>query len=340
MKKTFPVNIDGQIFYIDEDAYNLLNKYLEQLHISFRGEEGKEIVSDIESRIRELFNNRLEGGKSVVTLADVNEVIETMGRPEDISDNNEAERGNTEDKKSEPREEQPFITINLPSRKKLYRSTTNKIFGGVFGGLAVYLGWNANIMRLFYIALACVSYFWPLTVLYLIAWMIIPAAVTPKQILEMKGEQINIDTVGQAVRESIPTPPPYNEEGDFKFWKTVSSIIGKTLMAFLGFATGCVTVISMIFFLVILVAIIAWAFFSYPALLEGLDIPTRLTTLVPGMIMLISALLLAIVVCGSITWGAISVVFNTKGMSTAAIWSAVILSVCCIVTMICCSPFM
>ena len=58
MKKTFPVNIDGQIFYIDEDAYNLLNKYLEQLHISFRGEEGKEIGSDIESRIRELFNNR------------------------------------------------------------------------------------------------------------------------------------------------------------------------------------------------------------------------------------------------------------------------------------------
>ena len=66
MKRTYPANIDGQIFYIDEDAFDLLKNYLEQLHLIFRGNEGQEIVGDIESRIRELFNERIDRGASVM----------------------------------------------------------------------------------------------------------------------------------------------------------------------------------------------------------------------------------------------------------------------------------
>lgn len=51
MKKTFPVNINGKVFYIDEDAYELLSNYLTQLRAAFCGTEGDEIVTDIESRI-------------------------------------------------------------------------------------------------------------------------------------------------------------------------------------------------------------------------------------------------------------------------------------------------
>ena len=51
MKKTFPANISGKIYYIDEDAYNLLQKYFTQLRASFPGEEGQEIVCDIEGRV-------------------------------------------------------------------------------------------------------------------------------------------------------------------------------------------------------------------------------------------------------------------------------------------------
>ena len=53
MKKTFPVNINGKVFYIDEDAYELLSNYLTQLRAAFCGTEGDEIVTDIESRISE-----------------------------------------------------------------------------------------------------------------------------------------------------------------------------------------------------------------------------------------------------------------------------------------------
>ena len=76
MKKTFPVNINGKIFYIDEDAYKLLQDYLSQLRATFPGQEGSEIVSDIECRISELFDERILSGANVIVLEDVNNVIE------------------------------------------------------------------------------------------------------------------------------------------------------------------------------------------------------------------------------------------------------------------------
>ena len=86
MKKTFPVNINGKIFYIDEDAYKLLLDYLSQLRTTFTGAEGEEIVNDIESRISEHFDERIRLGANVIVLEDVNRVIGTIGRPEELSD--------------------------------------------------------------------------------------------------------------------------------------------------------------------------------------------------------------------------------------------------------------
>ncbi|MBG0781772.1 MAG: hypothetical protein H0S84_05850 [Bacteroidales bacterium] len=42
MKKTFTINLSGLIFHIDEDAYELLQAYLEKLKQHFTGIEGQE----------------------------------------------------------------------------------------------------------------------------------------------------------------------------------------------------------------------------------------------------------------------------------------------------------
>lgn len=76
MKKTVTVNLDKTIFNIDDDAYTVLESYLEALHDHFKKEEGgQEIMNDIESRISELFKERLGFGMQVITLQEVNEVI-------------------------------------------------------------------------------------------------------------------------------------------------------------------------------------------------------------------------------------------------------------------------
>ena len=67
MKKTVTVNLDKTIFNIDDDAYTVLESYLEALHDHFKKEEGgQEIMNDIESRISELFKERLGFGMQVI----------------------------------------------------------------------------------------------------------------------------------------------------------------------------------------------------------------------------------------------------------------------------------
>ena len=60
MKRTFTINISGFVFHIEDDAYEVLQKYLINLKNHFgNGDEGKEIVSDIEARIAEIFTENI-----------------------------------------------------------------------------------------------------------------------------------------------------------------------------------------------------------------------------------------------------------------------------------------
>ena len=85
MKKTLTVNLGGTVFHIDEDAYQLLDKYLSNLRIHFREEEGSdEIMDDFEARISELLGERVRLGYEVITIEQVEEIIKRMGKPEEI----------------------------------------------------------------------------------------------------------------------------------------------------------------------------------------------------------------------------------------------------------------
>ena len=76
MKKTFTINLSGTVYHIDEDAYNLLDNYLENLKHYFRKEEGAdEIIDDIERRISELCSEKLSSDKNVINIADIENII-------------------------------------------------------------------------------------------------------------------------------------------------------------------------------------------------------------------------------------------------------------------------
>ncbi|MCU0377214.1 MAG: hypothetical protein MUC78_03055 [Bacteroidales bacterium] len=87
MKKTMNINIAGQLFRIDEDAYEILTRYLEHVATRFRSEQGgDETLADIESRIAEIFGGGNEP-PSLVSKEMVDEMINIMGAPEDYYDN-------------------------------------------------------------------------------------------------------------------------------------------------------------------------------------------------------------------------------------------------------------
>ena len=88
MNKTVTVNIGGIVFHIDENAYERFKQYLESIRVHFTGSDGRdEIMQDIESRIAEMFQDRIKDQKQVITLVDVEEVTVLMGRPEEFGDN-------------------------------------------------------------------------------------------------------------------------------------------------------------------------------------------------------------------------------------------------------------
>ena len=87
MKKTFQAAINGRVYNVEEDAYNLLQNYLTELRAAFRAEEGEEIVTDIECRISEHFDVMVNAeGRMVVTIDDINRIITIMGRPEELQE--------------------------------------------------------------------------------------------------------------------------------------------------------------------------------------------------------------------------------------------------------------
>lgn len=327
MKKTYQANIDGQIFNIDDDAFDLLNNYLEQLRLTFRGNEGQEIVADIESRIRELLNDRMKNGSTIVGLTDVNYVIQTMGRPEDLGGESTEESADTN------AEQRPFISFNLPGKKRLFRNMQNKVFGGVIGGLATFLGWEANIMRLLLVVLALFTYVWPLIICYLLAWMIIPAARTPRQILEMTGEPVNLNSVGQAVMATNPAGTDQNvvASSDGGFFVSMLTFIGKALMAILGLIAGCISFACLVALFCIIAGSIAFSLFAYPQILTGFDL-SPLETGWTSVLAVGCGLASVVAIFGLMTFGAFAVVFNQKGASKTAVVTTLTVSALLIAT--------
>ena len=102
MKKTLTINLGGSVFNIDEDAYQLLDKYLNNLRIHFRKEEGSdEIMNDFELRISELFSERMRLGYQVISIEQVEEVIARMGKPEELFDDDKQEEETASDASAE-----------------------------------------------------------------------------------------------------------------------------------------------------------------------------------------------------------------------------------------------
>lgn len=189
MKKTININLAGFVFYIDEDAYETLQKYLNNIRTYLGNTEGREeIIDDIESRIAELFS---EKQKQVITLVEVNEIIEVMGQPEDYMTEEEFEE----------------TTFQQPN-KRLFRDPDNTVLGGVCSGVGHYLKIDAVWIRLIFLAMLWSG----LSILfYFVLWAIIPKAETTAQKLEMKGKAATLSNIEDYVRKGYE-----NVKDDFK----------------------------------------------------------------------------------------------------------------------------
>ncbi len=184
MKITVSINLGGYSFNIDEDAYSELKRYLKNLELHFAGEESSsEILSDIETRMAELFRTKLTTYKQVITIADVNQVISVLGTPEDISDN----------KGTSARDK-----FSSPGYHRMYRDPDHRLIGGVCSGIGAYWNIDPLIVRIIFVALILAGGIG--VMVYLILYIVLPVARTTAQKIEMKGEPVNIHNITESVK--------------------------------------------------------------------------------------------------------------------------------------------
>ena len=262
MKQTINANIGGAVFTMDEDAYQRLKNYLDQIQNRYRNEEGAdEILQDIEGRLAELFAERLSGSKTVVVLEDVEAVIKIMGDPEEFEE--------TEEEPTEQTSEQSWSG----SRGRLFRNPDDKILGGVSSGLAAYLDIDTVWVRLaFVIALLL---FGSGVLLYIVLWLIIPEARSRSEKMEMKGERINISSIEKKVKSEFDNIRDRVRSGDAKtkargFFHQVFDRLrefmhgfGRPFGIFLGIAITAVCLITIVALSLSLFGPTDWASYSH-----------------------------------------------------------------------------
>ena len=189
MKKTFTINISGTVFHIDDDAYERLNNYILQINRHFGNDaDAKEIVQDIESRISELFQERVKDGSEVITISQVEEIIQIMGMPEAFADSKD--------------DEEVKIKIPRSHGRKLYRDPDDRVLGGVCSGLGAFFNLDPIIIRLIFVLLVFLGAGSSI-IIYFILWIVVPRAANTAQRLEMKGEEVNINNISKTIKEEI-----------------------------------------------------------------------------------------------------------------------------------------
>ncbi|MBK3516044.1 PspC domain-containing protein [Carboxylicivirga marina] len=209
MKRTVTINISGHMFYIDDDAYTRLQAYLDKIESTFRDQEsGDEIITDIENRVAEIFNERINRETGVVTIDMVEDVITTMGEPEQFEDDE------PEQKKSYT---PPTTMVFRKANRRFYRDIDNRVLGGVCAGIAAYFGIDVVLVRVLTVILTFLTS-GTLALIYAILWIALPAARTTAQKLQMRGERITIENIERSIRDEYDEVK--RKFGNFKESKT------------------------------------------------------------------------------------------------------------------------
>lgn len=200
MKKIININLSGRVIPIEDAAYEKLQGYVESLRRYFAHEEGRdEIINDIESRIAELMSDRVKKGADCITDADVDAIINSMGRVEDFeaADKEASATASQESAESTASAAGPgpestrqskaaddTFTAERKPRGRLYRDTNDRFIGGVCSGISNYTNIDPAIVRLIF---AILVFSWGLGFLaYIILWIVLP----PKDLEPYVGKKL------------------------------------------------------------------------------------------------------------------------------------------------------
>lgn len=269
----------------------------------FKGAEGQEIVNDIEGRICEIFSEKGQDSPAIVTLADVEMVIETVGKPSDLAEEEGQPGSGAQQECARTGATPPPAPIVIP--KKFYRASSDRVIGGVIGGVGLYTGWDINLMRILIVVLGFFTGFFPLFIVYCILWMIVPVAKTPEQQLEQLGRPVTVDNIGNMVRLD-------NSQRGKGGGTGAVNIIGNIIMGFIGFISASVGISMLIGMFVVTGAAVGSSISGELWFKPGICISTLPSNLEVWLFIFFT-MMAVLLPCIALVWASCSVLFKAKG---------------------------
>lgn len=191
MKKALQITLAGSLFTIEEDAYDKLNAYLNSIKDYFSHiTDSDDVVEDIEARMAEQLLEKIKHHNNIVTILDVQHVMESMGTIEEISGTS-AETTTKQESGEEPTQ-----------TKRLYRSSDDVVIAGVASGIASFFEVDAFAMRIvFVIALFVTGGGFAFA--YIVGALLIPQAKTLTDKVKMKGGPVTLQSFKENFNEQM-----------------------------------------------------------------------------------------------------------------------------------------
>jgi phage shock protein PspC (stress-responsive transcriptional regulator) len=315
MNKTIIININGFVFHIEEDAYEILKTYMTDVKRHFlNSADSHEITTDIENRIAEMFTDILaRDNKQVVLEQDVTAVIEQMGSVADFD--------YPEDDGSRPNDAFTYAT----NTRTLFRDGEDHLLGGVCSGLANYFGTEPVWIRLVF-AIAVIFAGTGLF-LYIILWIVVPKAKSRADRMAMKGEKLNLQGFKKNLEDEMSAvrghfsdlgqeaKPFIYKTRDFAsdFFHHLGVFIngaGKVLIKFIGIAVLLSCFGALIALIVTIIGFLAYGKMGLYHVFPFNMLESQLNPLVLSTAFLVLAIpLLAVIMV------IISAVFNSNGLN-------------------------
>jgi phage shock protein PspC (stress-responsive transcriptional regulator) len=258
MKTTVNINISGQSFIIDEDAFQHLSVYLNNIKSRFKNDnEAKEVIEDIEARIAELFISSSATNRAVVSIEQVEQVIKKLGKPEDIFMEDEGAEATTNAHENASQSSQ-----STRGNARLFRNPDDKKVSGLLSGLSAYFGISdPSWLRIIFVVLCIVSagtLAIPLVVIYIGLSAILPVANTASEKLQMRGEDVNLNNIKRSVQSEMSRGVGAATSTGQKFIDAVIDVVRSIFYFLPKLFSGFTLAISLVF----LFAVILFFFVS------------------------------------------------------------------------------
>jgi len=316
MKKTLTVNLNNVVFHIDDDAFEMLQTYLHDIAEHFKSEdERKDIMNDIEARIAELFNEKLQKNKSVINLSDVEEIVEIMGKPSQYT-------GDEDETEPTPKSEN-----KQQKSRRFYRDPENAILGGIAGGLAAYFNVDVTWIRILLVFLVFIGVGFIIPI-YIVVWFVAPAAITASQRLEMQGEDVTVENI----KTEVNNVKNYMESEKFK---NSAETVGERILDILRWVFKIIfgivgAILGMIGIIVVGALILALFLLIFePTVIQsfGPDFITNWAVLTPEKMILLVVSMILVIGCPIflIVFWAIRLISGRQYHSRTASWVMLIL---------------